>query len=78
MLFRINPAAASRGGRKNLRLSILDILLAAETMWQVARERRQLRRLDEHALKDIGISRADAEREASRPFWDVDARGRRD
>lgn len=35
------------------------------------RERRQLAMLDEHALKDIGISRADAYREWSRPFWDL-------
>jgi uncharacterized protein YjiS (DUF1127 family) len=34
-----------------------------------ARQRRALLRLDDRMLKDIGISRADAEREASRPFW---------
>jgi uncharacterized protein YjiS (DUF1127 family) len=40
--------------------------------WQdVARQRRALLELDERLLKDIGISRADAEREASRPFWDA-------
>ena len=39
--------------------------------WQeVARQRRALLALNEHMLKDIGITRADAEREASRPFWD--------
>ena len=39
--------------------------------WQeVARHRRALLELDERLLKDIGITRADAEREASRPFWD--------
>jgi uncharacterized protein YjiS (DUF1127 family) len=39
--------------------------------WQeVARQRRALLKLDERLLKDIGITRADAEREASRPFWD--------
>ncbi|WP_084332571.1 DUF1127 domain-containing protein [Marinobacterium jannaschii] len=31
--------------------------------------RRQLTRLDSHMLKDIGISRADALREAEKPFW---------
>jgi len=40
--------------------------------WQeVARQRRALLTLDERLLKDIGITRADAEREASRPFWDM-------
>jgi uncharacterized protein YjiS (DUF1127 family) len=39
--------------------------------WQeVARQRRSLLELDERLLKDIGITRADALREASRPFWD--------
>jgi uncharacterized protein YjiS (DUF1127 family) len=39
--------------------------------WQeLARERRALMRLDDYMLKDIGISRAEAQREADRPFWD--------
>lgn len=39
--------------------------------WQaLARERRQLAMLDEAALKDLGLSRADAVRESERPFWD--------
>jgi uncharacterized protein YjiS (DUF1127 family) len=36
----------------------------------LARERRALARLDERALHDIGLSRADAEEEARRPFWE--------
>jgi uncharacterized protein YjiS (DUF1127 family) len=38
---------------------------------EVARQRRALLTLDERLLKDIGITRADAEREASRPLWDL-------
>ncbi|MFC6672332.1 DUF1127 domain-containing protein [Marinobacterium aestuariivivens] len=34
-----------------------------------SRSRRQLQMLDDHMLKDIGISRADAVREADKPFW---------
>lgn len=34
------------------------------------RQRRQLAALSDFMLKDIGLSRADAEREANRPFWD--------
>jgi uncharacterized protein YjiS (DUF1127 family) len=37
---------------------------------ELARQRRALLRLDDRMLKDIGISRADAVGEASRPFWD--------
>jgi uncharacterized protein YjiS (DUF1127 family) len=34
-----------------------------------ARERDELARLDERALLDIGLSRADAEFLANKPFW---------
>jgi uncharacterized protein YjiS (DUF1127 family) len=44
----------------------LDRLLA----WhEVARQRRALLGLSDRMLKDIGVTRAEAEREASRPFW---------
>jgi uncharacterized protein YjiS (DUF1127 family) len=36
---------------------------------ETARERRALLALSDHMLKDIGITRAEAEREASRRFW---------
>ncbi len=39
--------------------------------WQQVRsERRQLWSLSDAMLKDIGLTRADVERESSRPFWD--------
>jgi hypothetical protein len=38
---------------------------------EVARQRRQLFTLDERVLKDIGVTRADADREAGRDFWDI-------
>ncbi len=37
-------------------------------VWQ---QRRVLARLDDTRLCDLGISRADAQREATRPVWDV-------
>ena len=37
---------------------------------ELGRQRRALMRLDDAMLKDIGISRVDALREAERPFWD--------
>jgi len=42
-----------------------------QTSLDVARQRKQLLALDESALKDIGISRTDALREANRDFWDI-------
>ena len=41
------------------------------TCLEVARQRRELLALDERALKDIGISRIDALREANASFWDI-------
>jgi uncharacterized protein YjiS (DUF1127 family) len=34
-----------------------------------SRQRRTLMRLDDHLLHDIGLSRSNVEREASKPFW---------
>lgn len=33
------------------------------------KQRHHLGRLDEHRLKDLGLSRADVERETGKPFW---------
>nr|WP_319250103.1 DUF1127 domain-containing protein [uncultured Celeribacter sp.] len=38
---------------------------------EIARQRRALANLSDEQLKDIGLSRADVEREAERPFWDA-------
>ena len=38
--------------------------------WQDrARERHYLAMLDDHMLRDMGISRADAEQESAKSFW---------
>jgi uncharacterized protein YjiS (DUF1127 family) len=42
-----------------------------QSMLAVRRQRRDLARLDDNALKDIGISRYEADIEARRPAWDV-------
>ena len=46
--------------------------LAAEgglTWLERARQRRQLRELSDHMLRDIGLTRADAWAESEKPFW---------
>ena len=48
-------------------------LAAFYALW---RQRRALARLDDSALRDIGINRRDAATEAGRPFWDVPANWR--
>lgn len=39
------------------------------TWQQRACERRQLASMDEFGLKDIGLTRADVQRESDKPFW---------
>jgi uncharacterized protein YjiS (DUF1127 family) len=34
-----------------------------------ARQRRQLRNLGDHKLRDLGLTRADVLAESSKPFW---------
>jgi uncharacterized protein YjiS (DUF1127 family) len=47
-------------------IRLFDLLYA----WhQHMRDRHQLLSLSDHALKDIGISRATAEHAADEPFW---------
>ena len=59
---------------RTLGMRLRERLLAAWRQlrrWQqLAEQRRQLAQLDERALQDIGLSRADALRECDRPFWD--------
>ncbi len=43
----------------------------------LGRQRRQLARLDDRALADIGLTREEALREARRPLWDVPDNWRR-
>ncbi len=54
-------------------LPLLDRFLA-----QVAlrRSRRRLTTLDDHILRDIGLTRAQAQAEADRPIWDAPAHWR--
>jgi uncharacterized protein YjiS (DUF1127 family) len=51
-------------------LNGLSALIIALMDWHDrARQRRQLLALSDGALKDFAASRADAEREGSKPFW---------
>ncbi|APX21368.1 MAG: DUF1127 domain-containing protein [Rhodobacteraceae bacterium] len=62
------PRAAARSCRPARRRSLLARLLDLQALM---RQRRRLAELDDAALRDIGISRADALREAARKPWDA-------
>jgi uncharacterized protein YjiS (DUF1127 family) len=58
----VHPLAA-------LRLFRLRSIIAGRIA--LARSRRGLRRLDDHLLRDIGLTRQEAEAEATRAVWDA-------
>lgn len=53
-------------GRDNLITRIADTL---NTWSQRSRQRKQLSKLDEHLLADIGVSFEDVWLEINKPFW---------
>ena len=42
---------------------------AIRAAWRRYRSRQRIAELDSHLLKDIGVSFAEAEAEANKPFW---------
>ena len=45
--------------------------LRLASLFDLWRSRRALARLDEDALKDVGLTKNDAKSESQRPVWDV-------
>lgn len=55
---------------RNATLKALIALFDRLAKWQLlARQRRELQKMSDRELKDIGLSRADVEREVAKPFW---------
>jgi len=50
---------------------LLQMIGRLPTAYRIYRERRALLSLSDRGLKDIGLSRADAYREATRPWWEI-------
>ncbi len=57
------------GFRPGLGFSLLRISQTLKMWYDRSQERRHLAALDDHLLRDIGINRANACKEASKPFW---------
>lgn len=57
-------------GRFGVAGRVAKIVWQALILWQRRfRDRRHLEGLDDRMLKDIGLTRANVEREAGKPFW---------
>lgn len=69
-----HSSVAAIGAATPPRRSLFTRLVA---MLTVRAERRRLADLDDATLRDIGLSRDQAMREALRPMWDVPPRWRR-
>ncbi len=62
--FKTAPAAPRR--HRGLLAKVLNKL----RLWKTRLDgRRELRALDDHMLADIGLTRAEADYEAAKPFW---------
>jgi uncharacterized protein YjiS (DUF1127 family) len=57
------------GGTRSFTAWPAALLRALFTWQERARQRHALLALDDHLLKDIGLSRAAIECEAAKPFW---------
>lgn len=49
--------------------SVLKLMAQILVRYRRQRQRICLARLDDRMLRDMGISRIDAERESAKPFW---------
>ena len=66
------PLASAPGGRDlyyAARLRLRDGLDTLRLWRERTRGRQQLRTFDDHLLRDIGLTRLQAEAEANKPFW---------
>jgi uncharacterized protein YjiS (DUF1127 family) len=59
------PVARSLSSRI---VGFVQLLFLWQERWE---QRERLGGLDEHMLRDIGLSRADAVRESDKPFWRI-------
>jgi uncharacterized protein YjiS (DUF1127 family) len=48
---------------------LAPLIASLREAWRLRRSRQQIAKLDPRLLKDIGVSYAEAELEANKPFW---------
>ncbi|AWJ87158.1 DUF1127 domain-containing protein (plasmid) [Azospirillum sp. TSH58] len=62
----VSPGQAGDGGARRFAKRVFGEVLG---MIERHRQRRSLAALDDHLLRDVGLSRTDARREADKAFW---------
>jgi uncharacterized protein YjiS (DUF1127 family) len=65
-----SAAGAAGQPAERLRSALSWVILTLMRWQELAQQRRALAAMSDHMLKDLGLTRADALREAGRPFWD--------
>lgn len=69
-LGRFQLVLLKRESKQPSLLKRLSVLLKTFNQYrQNAQQRKQLAQLPDYLLKDIGVTRADALKEAEKPFW---------
>lgn len=64
-----NPEPQPRADAAGVR-GRMNALLATPSLWvERHRTRRALAELDDHLLRDIGVTQAEAQIECAKPFW---------
>ncbi len=69
MSIHARATSYSRNGLTTVAELLGDAFTLAYAGRERGRQRRTLMSRDDHMLHDIGLSRSDVEREASKPFW---------
>jgi uncharacterized protein YjiS (DUF1127 family) len=63
------PASGGLDTRAWVRRAVNRLLRTLTTWHERSRQRQRLAELDDHLLRDIGITRAQAQAEFDKPFW---------
>ena len=67
---QVNLSQCLPTSKKKSKGKLLQTLMAEANTWIArSRQRKQLAKLDDHLLKDIGYSRSQVQKEISKPFW---------
>jgi uncharacterized protein YjiS (DUF1127 family) len=70
MAYAARPRIAEKAARGRNPARLWQLAAAILVLWtQRARQRRDLRALDDRLLEDVGLTRVQVRRECAKPFW---------